>query len=99
MNAGRMSAISFIRSGRRPLGASIYVGGKSDTRLNQTNPLPLAERTNFALAVVGVSWAVVSVSVYFCQPAPIGGVWALATVVLPSSSTIAAETGMAKPIP
>src|SRR5437763_15959393 len=99
MNFGRSSAISFIRSGRRPFGVFWYVGGNSETRLNDTLPVPPADRTNRALHVVGASCAVLSVIVYFFHAPVTGGVSPLATVRLPSSARSEAVTEPANPPP
>src|SRR5438105_9822943 len=99
MNLGRRPTSSSIRSGRSPLGVFWYVGGNKETRLNQTRPTPLAERTKRAFAVVGASCPVASLIVYFRQRPEIGGVSALATVMLPASVRSDAVTGPAKPPP
>ena len=77
----------------------MYVGGKSDARLNVTVPEPVPDSTNLALAVTGASGPVLSVTVYFFHSPVTGSVLAKATTALPSSTTMAAVTGPAKPCP
>ena len=66
-------------SGRKPFGTPWYVGGKSETKLKSMLPVPFAERTKRASAVVGALAGVVKVSVYFFHELVIGVVSAFAT--------------------
>src|SRR4051812_19367139 len=96
MNDGLSWANIFIRSARNPPGVSRYVGGISDTKLKETDPDPMADKTNLAFVVGLTSAAVHSVSEYFFHVPSTSQVVALANSV-PSSPTKAAVTGLAKP--
>ncbi len=61
-----MSTSICIRSGRKPFGWSLNVGGKSETRLNQTVPGRSTVRT-YRASAVAATLPVVSVNSYCRQ--------------------------------
>src|SRR5262245_63205856 len=87
-----MSARSCMMSGRLPFGRFLYVGGKSETRLNQIVPGEPVEITK-RFFVDGMSFPVFKVAVYFFHSDVTGATSAIAKTIVPSLLSMATVSG------